>query len=88
MGILALYYARKGGLSRGLDLITRARSIDPKNNQLLYNEAIIQALSKHNDPALKALAICVKNGYPKGIVKHEPDLAPLYKTPEFIALVK
>ena len=88
MGNLALYYARKGGLSKGLELITQAHTIDPKDNQLLYNEAIIQALNKDNDAALKTLADCLKNGYPKGVIMHEPDLAALRATPEFVALQK
>ena len=88
MGNLALYYARKGGLANGLDWITRARSIDPKDIQLLYNKAIIETLNMHNDAALTVLAKCIQNGYPKGIVMHEPDLMPLRGKSEFIALVK
>lgn len=88
MGNLALYYAKKGGLAKGLELITTARSLDPKNIQLLYNEAVIQVLNKHNAAALKALTECLKNGYPKGIIMHEPDLAPLRATPEFAALMR
>ncbi len=88
MGNLALYYARKGGIANGLEWITRARAIDPKDAQLLYNEAVIQTLNRRNDAALKALASSIKNGYPKGIAKHEPDLAPLRGVPEFLALVQ
>ncbi|MBV8707842.1 MAG: tetratricopeptide repeat protein [Acidobacteriaceae bacterium] len=88
MGNLALYYAKKGGRSKGLELITSARSLDPKNIQLLYNEAVIQALNKNSDAALKSLAECLKSGFPKGVIMNEPDLASLRATPEFAALMR
>ncbi len=87
MGNLALYYAKKGGSATGLEWITRARSIDAKDMQLIYNEAVIETLSGKKAAALKTLAECIKNGFPKGIVAHEPDLEPLRKLPEFKALI-
>jgi eukaryotic-like serine/threonine-protein kinase len=88
IGNLALYYARKGGFNNGLEWITRARAIDPKSTQLIYNEAVIYALNKRNSAALKALADCLKSGYPKNMIMREPDLKALRATPEFAALMK
>jgi len=87
LGELALYYAKKGELSRAQNFIARARAIDANNNVLIYNDAIIQALSGKPTDGLKLLREALKNGFAVGIAKSEPELASLRSSPEFQKLI-
>jgi serine/threonine protein kinase/tetratricopeptide (TPR) repeat protein len=88
LGPLALYYAKKGDLNRAENFIAKAREIDATNNVLIYNDAMIQALSGKPADALKLLREAVKNGFSVEMVKSDPELASLRSTPEFEKLIK
>jgi len=78
LGELALYYAKNGDLSRAQNFIAKAREIDANNNELIYNDAMIQALSGKQADALRLLRGALKNGFPVGMAKSEPELASLH----------
>ena len=77
MGGIALYYAKKGDSAQALQFIRRARSIDPNSNQLIYNEAVVQALANQPEEALKALREAFKKGYSPAEARNDPELKVL-----------
>jgi serine/threonine protein kinase/tetratricopeptide (TPR) repeat protein len=87
MGGLALYYAKKGDSTQALQFIRRARAIDPNNNQLDYNEAVIQALANNPDEAFKALREAFQKGYSPEEARNDPELKSLEGRPEFTNLL-
>jgi len=88
MGHLALYYAKKGDSTQALQFIRRARSIDPNSNELIYNEAAVQALANHPEEALKALREAFQKGYSPEEARNDPELKSLQGRPEFEKLLK
>ena len=70
------------------EFIRRARSIDIHDNTLIYDEALIQALSGKSAEALKGLREAFQKGYSVEVAKHEPELATLRSTPEFQKLIE
>jgi tetratricopeptide (TPR) repeat protein len=88
MGGLALYYAKKGDSTQALQFIRRARSIDPNSNQLIYDEAVIQALANHPEDALNALREAFHKGYSPEEARNDPELKSLKGRPEFGELLK
>jgi len=87
LGNLALYYAKKGNPNRGLDFMRRARSIDRTNVDLIYKEAIVNALASRPSDALKALREAFQRGYSTAEAKSDPELGTLQGRPEFAELV-
>ena len=88
MGSLALYFAKKGDSTQALQFIRRARSIDPTSNQLIYNEAQIQALANRPEEALKSLKEAFQKGYSPEEARNDPELKKLEGRPEFEKLLK
>jgi len=88
MGHLALYYAKKGDSTQALQFIRRARSIDPNSNELIYNEAVVQALANHPKDALNALRQAFHKGYSPEEARNDPELKSLEGRPEFGELLK
>ena len=88
MGSLSLYYAKKGDSTQALQFIRRARSIDPNSNQLMYDEAEVQALANHPGEALKALKAAFQKGYSPEEARNDPELKSLEVHPEFGELLK
>jgi len=88
MGGIALYYAKKGDSTQALQFIRRARSIDPNSNQLIYNEAVVQALANHSEEALKVLREAFQKGYSPAEARNDPELKILEGRPEFDRLLK
>jgi tetratricopeptide (TPR) repeat protein len=87
MGNLALYYAKKGDAARAASFIRRARSIDPNNVELIYDEALVQVLAGQLDLALKVLRESFEKGYPAGNARNDPELNPLRSRPQFDRLI-
>ncbi len=88
MGYLGLYYAKKGDSARALDFIHRARSIDPSDNTLMYDEAIVDALTGRSNEAVPALRQALQKGIPPQQALNEPDLKSVQALPEFDKLLK
>ena len=88
MGYLALCYARQGDLEKAAEFVRRARAIDPADNQLMYDEAVVNALSGRSQPALAALQMALEKGYSAEEARNDSDLKSLKNLPEFQKLVE
>ncbi len=88
MNSLAMYYAKKGDSAQAQQFIRRARSIDPNNNQFIYDEAQIMALANRPEAALKALREAFQKGYSPEEARNDPELKSLVGLPEFSNLLK
>ncbi len=73
-GSLGLYYAKIGDVKQADRFIRDARAIDRSNVLLMFEEAIIYALSNRNTEALTALEEALKAGYPVSMIQNDPDL--------------
>lgn len=87
MGYLAICYAKRGDTSKALDFIHRARGIDKADNQLMYDEAVIDVLAGKPEDALNPLASALDNGYSLEEAKIDPDLKPLRSIAGFSELI-
>jgi serine/threonine-protein kinase len=87
LGNLGYYYAKNGDSKKGLDFITRARSIDANDNELMYKEAVINAIAGRQAEALASLRAALQKGYSAEQAKNDPELKTLAKNPELIKLI-
>ncbi len=88
LGSLALFYAKKGSDQIAVQYIRRARAINDKDVSLMYNSAVINTLGGRPADAVSDLRDAVKNGYPVGQIKDDPDFQALASNPDFAALIK
>jgi len=88
MGNLALDYAKTANPGQAVQLIHRARSIDGTDVDLIYDEAVIQALAGHAPDALQALREALKKGFSPSYVENDPQLDSLRPNPAFKDLLK
>jgi eukaryotic-like serine/threonine-protein kinase len=88
LGSVALFHAYKGQPEEAFALIAKARSIDAASNELMYNEAVINALANpvRVEAAVAALRGAIANGYSADEAKRDPDLKVLAADPGFRAL--
>ena len=87
-GSLGLYYAKIGDVKQADRFIRDARAIDRSNVLLMFEEAIIYALSNRNAEALTALEEALKAGYPVSMIRSDPDLRTVREDPRFENLLK
>lgn len=87
LGSLALYYAKKGDSAHALEFIRRARSIEPENVSLLYNQAVVDCLANRREESLRVLGEALQKGYSLEETKNDPELSELQKLPQFAQLV-
>jgi eukaryotic-like serine/threonine-protein kinase len=87
MGGLALYYAKKGMPTQALNFIQHARSINKEDVDLVYTEAVVEALANRPDNALKLLREAFERGYAVQEAKSDPELENLRSRPEFEKLL-
>ena len=83
LGNLALSYAKKGDIRHALEFIARARTIDQKDNSLMYEEATIYTLAGRTSEAMASLEIALRNGYSVQEARSDPELKPLHAIPRF-----
>lgn len=83
LGYLAMCYARQGDLGRAAEFVRRARAIDSADNELMYDEAVVHALSGKSQEALAALQLALQNGYSVAEARNDADLKSLQGLPEF-----
>ena len=88
LGSLGLYYAKKGDDKLAQQYIRRARAIDDKDVALTYNNAVISAIGGRTDEAIQYLRKAVKDGYPVGQIKDDPDFQTLSSNANFVQLLK
>jgi tetratricopeptide (TPR) repeat protein/class 3 adenylate cyclase len=82
MGNLALYYAKSGDVTQGLKLIANARSIDSKDCQLIYDEAVVNTLAKHSKSAVQSLVVALQKHCPVESARNDPELREVWASPE------
>jgi tetratricopeptide (TPR) repeat protein len=87
LGYLAYYYAKNGDAKKGLDFIHRARGIDPNDYELMYKEAVIDAIAGQQADALVSLKAALQKGYPVEQAKNDPELKLLETNPDFSKLL-
>jgi serine/threonine protein kinase/tetratricopeptide (TPR) repeat protein len=87
LGNLASYYAKNGDSKKGLDFIHRARSIAPNDNDLMYKEAVVEAIAGQQADALSSLRAAFEKGYPVQQAKNDPELKSLATNPELDKLI-
>jgi tetratricopeptide (TPR) repeat protein/TolB-like protein/tRNA A-37 threonylcarbamoyl transferase component Bud32 len=85
---LALYYAKKGDTTRGMEYIQRARAIDKKDVSLIYYQATVETLANKPQDAIRTLREAFSNGYSVKEALADPELAGLQNVPEFQTLIK
>jgi eukaryotic-like serine/threonine-protein kinase len=83
LAYLAICYAKKNDFKQAAQFIARARAIDQKSNELMYDEAVVHALSGETKEALASLELALKSGYPLKQVQGDPELKGVRDTPEF-----
>jgi serine/threonine-protein kinase len=88
LGVLATAYAKKRDLAKAAELIRQARQIDPKDNDLMYREAVIRVLAGQMPAALASLKDALANGYSRVEAQSDPELAPLRARPEFADMLR
>ena len=62
LGYLASYYAKNGDSKKGLEFIHRARTIDANDNELMYKEAVVEAIAGQQTEALASLRAALRKG--------------------------
>ena len=87
MDQLSLYYSKKGDAVRAVDFIRRARAINSSDVGMIYDEAVVYALTGRSAEALKSLQEAFKKGYSLQEAQNDPELASLQTRPEFAKLV-
>jgi Flp pilus assembly protein TadD len=87
LGYLAYYYAKNGDSKKGLDFIHRARGIDANDYELMYKEAVIEAIAGQQADALAGLKAAFQKGYPVEQAKNDPELKVLATNPELEKLI-
>ena len=81
-------FGRLGETDRAVELVNRARAIDPGDPMLLYNVACTYAILKRTDDALDSLESAVDKGYGyKEWLEHDDDFASIRDTPRFKAIL-
>jgi len=81
-------YARNGDVTRGVEFTRRAQTLDPQNGQILFQSAVVSALSGNRQQALDLLRQAIAKGYSRKEAAGEPDLKGLSADPEFRKLVQ
>ena len=85
--VIALSYAKIGKGKEAENFINRARAIDKKNVNYMYDQAKVFALGGRSKEALKSLKEALDNHYPCQTVSEDLDLESLHNTADFKALV-
>lgn len=88
LGMLALYYAKKGEAKKGVEMIRRARGIKGKDISLMYYEAVVNSLGGNTKEALRALREALASGYPAREAQNDPELSGISGDPGFQKLIK
>ncbi len=87
LGSLGLYHAKKGNASLANYYIHRARSIDASDRQLIYSQAVMQALANQPGAAMESLRSALEKGVPPEQAMLEPEFGSLRTNPAFLKLV-
>jgi tetratricopeptide (TPR) repeat protein/tRNA A-37 threonylcarbamoyl transferase component Bud32 len=79
----ALYEAKLGRNAAAERDAAAAVGLSPKNGQVLYNNAVVNAISGRREAALKALEEALALGASSSVARDDDDLRSIRGTPEF-----
>jgi hypothetical protein len=74
--------------TRGHEISSNGRAIDPKNAALLYYETVIHALAHRDAAALASLEKALEGGYSAREAAEDPELQELAKADAFSRLMR
>ncbi len=66
--------------------IRRATEIEPQSTTLMYQRAVVHALTGHTEKAIGHLAEALAHGYSRPEAERDPDLNALRDSAEYEAL--
>lgn len=84
---LSLYYVNLGMELKARQAIDRATQLAPDDPYMHYYRALIEASLDRNDQALDEIAAAVVLGYPKELVKADPEFKALQDLERFRAIL-
>lgn len=79
-GVLGRYGVCQSKVGRGeeaLATIDRAALLEPRNTTIMYERAVVYALTGHTDAAIGFLSAALGSGYSKAEAERDPDLETL-----------
>ncbi|MGA9768425.1 MAG: protein kinase [Blastocatellia bacterium] len=87
LGDLAICYAKIGQQPDALLSIERAIVLEPRNTNLMYEKAVVYALTGHADKAMESLSIALTHGYSRSEAERDPDLETLRNRADYKSLL-
>jgi tetratricopeptide (TPR) repeat protein len=74
----ALCFARLGDFDSARSALNAPTTADPQDQTVLYTAAVIAVLEGHRAAAKEHIANALRQGYPAGLAKVDPDLKDLF----------
>jgi tetratricopeptide (TPR) repeat protein len=87
LGSLAVMHAKVGEHDAALARVREAETLAPNDVQVMFYAAVVHALARRPDDALRQLRRAVDNGFSRTQIQQEEDFATLTTLPAFKALV-
>jgi tetratricopeptide (TPR) repeat protein len=87
LGRLAICQAKLQLKAEALASIKRAKTLEPRNTTLMYQDAAVYTLVGDIDQALESLAQALAHGYSRSEAERDPDLDALRNRAEYKALL-
>ena len=84
----ATAYAKTDNQTTALQLVERARKLNPNNVDVIYTGATIHALAGRVKEACESLRDALQHNYSRDVIMIDPELAQLRKTPEFQSMIQ
>lgn len=85
---LSLYYVNLGMEPKARQAIDRATQLAPDDPYMYYYRSLIEVSLHRNDQALDEIAAAVRRGYPKELVKADPEFKALQDLDRFRAILE
>ena len=85
---LSLYYVNLGMEPKARQAIDRATQLAPDDPYMYYYRSLIEVSLHRNDQALDEISAAVRRGYPKELVKADPEFKALQDLDRFRAILK
>jgi serine/threonine protein kinase/Flp pilus assembly protein TadD/TolB-like protein len=79
LGNLAVYYAKTGKPSQAFDLMQKARHLNTKSPDIMYDDLVVKTLAGNFKEAHTALGDLLRKGYSVENVKNDPELSQLQR---------